>query len=104
MKLLLFLLFTAITFAQRDNTFAIVAKKPTERVTEAGRITFVKTLNSLQFERSVSPDIQQKLLRFMKQNRRNYTRLGTYTLHLVKRKSQLYVLEQRLPERLVLLD
>jgi len=105
MKLLLILLFiTSIAFSQQYKTFPKTAQKPTERVSEAGSITFTKTLNSLQFDRYTKQEYKDKITRFMKTNHRNYTSLGTYTLHLVKRNGKLYILEQKLPEKLILLD
>jgi hypothetical protein len=105
MKPLLLLFFiTSIAFAQQDKTFPITAQKPSERVSEAGSITFTKTLTSLQFDRDTKQEYKDKITRFMKTNRRNYTDLGTYTLHLVERKGQLFILEQKFPERLILLD
>lgn len=105
MKILFICLFvTAVGFAQQDKTFPRVATKPTERINEAGSITFIKTLQSLQFDRYTSADIKEKVARFMKTNYRNYTRLGTYNLHLVKRKNQLFILEQKQPEKLILLN
>lgn len=104
MRTLFYLLFiTSIAFAQEDKTFPKTAQKPMERVNESGSITFTKTLTSLQFERYVSQEYKDKVTRFMKTNRRNYTDVGTYTLHLVKRNGKLYILEQRLPERLIIL-
>ena len=102
-KLILFLLFATVAFAQQDKTFPKAAQKPMERVNESGSITFTKTLTSLQFERYVSQEYKDKVTRFMKTNRRNYTDVGTYTLHLVKRNGKLYILEQKLPERLIIL-
>lgn len=102
--LLLFLFLSTVAFAQQDKTFPKVATKPTERVSEAGSITFTKTMNSLQFDRYTSADIKQKVVRFMKTNHPNYTRLGVYTLHVVKRNKKLFILEQKLPEKLILLD
>jgi hypothetical protein len=105
MKSILILLFiTSIAFAQQDKTFPKTAQKPTERVSEAGSITFTKTLNSLQFDRYTKQEYKDKITRFMKTNRRNYTDLGTYNLHLVKRNGKLFILEQKLPEKLILLD
>jgi hypothetical protein len=105
MKSILILLFiTSITFAQQDKTFPRTPQKPTQRVSEAGSITFTKTMNSLEFDRYTSQEYKDKITRFMKTNRRNYRDLGTYTLHLVARKGQLFILEQKLPERLILLD
>ena len=104
MRTLFYLLFiTSIAFAQEDKTFPKTAQKPMERVNESGSITFTKTLTSLQFERYVSQEYKDKVTRFMKTNRRNYTDVGTYTLHLVKRNGKLYILEQKLPERLIIL-
>ena len=105
MKLILVLLFTTFfAFSQRDTTFPLVSKKPSQRITEAGSITFTKTMYTLQFDRYTNQEYRDKITRFMKTKRRNYTNLGTYTLHLVQRKGNLYILEQRFPERLVLLD
>lgn len=101
--LILFLL-TSLAFAQQDKTFPKTAQKPTERVDESGSITFTKTLTSLQFDRYTNDEYKDKISRFMKTNHRNYTHVGTYTLHLVKRNGKLYILEQRLPEKLILLD
>lgn len=102
--ILILLFFTTIVFAQQDKTFPKTAQKPTERVSEAGSITFTKTLTSLQFDRYTKQEYKDKITRFMKTNHRNYTDLGTYTLHLVKRNGKLFVLEQKLPEKLILLD
>lgn len=102
--LVLFLIFTTLSFAQQDTTFRKVANKPTERITEYGSVTFTKTLNSVQFSRYVDAEIKQKITRFMKTNRKGYTELGTYTLRLVKRKGNLYIKEQTLPEKLILLN
>ena len=103
-KLLLLLFITSLAFAQEDKTFPKTAQKPMERVNESGSITFTKTLTSLQFERYVKQEYKDKITRFMKTNRKNYTDVGTYTLHLVKRNGKLYILEQKLPERLIILD
>lgn len=102
--LLVFLFLSTVAFAQQDKTFPKVATKPTERVSELGSITFTKTMSSLQFDRYTSADIKEKVARFMKTNHSNYTRLGVYTLHLVIRKNQLFILEQKLPQKLILLD
>ena len=102
--ILLFLFITTIGFAQEDTTFPKTAQKPMERVSEAGSITFTKTLNSLQFDRYTKQEYKDKITRFMKTNHRNYKDLGTYTLHLVERKGELYILEQKFPEKLILLD
>ncbi len=105
MKSILILLFiTSIAFAQQDKTFPKTAQKPSERVSEAGSITFTKTLNSLQFDRYTKQEYKDKITRFMKTNRSGYRDLGTYTLHLVKRNGKLFILEQKLPEKLILLD
>lgn len=103
-KIILLLFITSLAFAQEDKTFPRTAQKPVERVNESGNITFTKTLTSLQFERYVKQEYKDKVTRFMKTNRRNYTDVGTYTLHLVKRNGKLYILEQKLPEKLILLD
>lgn len=102
--ILVLLFFTTIGFAQEDKTFPKTAQKPTERVSEAGSITFTKTLNSLQFDRYTKQEYKDKITRFMKTNRSGYRDLGTYTLHLVKRNGKLFILEQKLPEKLILLD
>ncbi len=103
-SILILLLFTSIAFAQQDKTFPKTAQKPSERVSEAGSITFTKSLNSLQFDRYTKQEYKDKISRFMKTSHRNYRDLGTYTLHLVKRKGKLYILEQKFPEKLILLD
>jgi hypothetical protein len=104
MKPLLILLFiTSIAFAQQDKTFPKTAQKPTERVSEMGSVRFTKTMNSLQFERYTAPKYKDKISRFMKTNQRNYRDLGIYTLHLVERKGELFILEQKFPEKLILL-
>lgn len=102
--ILILLFFTSIGFAQEDTTFPKTAQKPMERVSEAGSITFTKTLNSLQFDRYIKQEYKDKITRFMKTNRRGYTGLGSYTLHLVKRNGKLFILDQKLPEKLILLD
>lgn len=102
--LILFTLISAAAFGQRDKTFPRAAQKPYEKVTEAGTVTFTKTLNSIQFERSVSAKIKEKVTRFMKTNRRGYTSLGTYTLHLVKRNGELYIMERENPDKLILIQ
>lgn len=102
--LLILLLFTSIAFAQQDKTFPRTAQKPSERVSESGSITFTKTLTSLQFDRYTNQEYKDKITRFMKTNHRNYRDLGSYTLHLVTRKGELYILEQKFPEKLILLD
>ena len=105
MKSILILLFvTSIAFAQQDKTFPKTAQKPMERVSESGSITFTKTMYSLQFDRYTKQEYKDKITRFMKTNHRNYKDLGTYTLHLVERKGELYILEQKFPEKLILLD
>lgn len=105
MKSILILLFiTSITFAQQDKTFPKTAQKPMERVSESGSITFTKTMYSLQFDRYTKEEYKQKITRFMKTNHRNYTDLGKYTLRLVERNGSLFILEQKLPEKLILLD
>jgi hypothetical protein len=106
MKNLLFicLLITSVAFSQEDTTFYKVSKTPNERINESGSITFTKTLNSLQFNRYTNQEYKDKITRFMQTNHRNYTALGTYTLHLVKRNGKLYILEQKLPEKLILLN
>ena len=101
--IVLFILISTMGFAQEDKTFPRTTNKPMERVNESGSITFTKTLTSLQFDRFVSQEYKDKVTRFMKTNRRNYTDVGTYTLHLVKRNGKLYILEQKLPERLIIL-
>lgn len=104
MKSILILLFiTSIAFAQQDKTFPRTAQKPSERVSEMGSITFTKTMYSLQFDRYTNQEYKDKITRFMKTNRRNYRDLGTYTLRLVERKGQLFILEQKLPEKLIIL-
>ena len=102
--LLVLLFVSAIAFAQQDTTFPRVANKPTVRINEAGSITFTKTLNSIQFDRYTKQEYKDKITRFMKTNHRNYKRLGTYTLHLVIRKDKLYIKEQKMPEKLILLE
>jgi hypothetical protein len=102
--LLLFLFVTSIGFAQQDKTFPKTAQKPTIRVSEAGSISFTKTMNSLQFDRYVDEEYKQKIIRFMKTNHRNYTDLGAYTLRLVKRNGDIYIIEQKNPEKLILLN
>ena len=102
--ILLFLFITTIGFAQEDTTFPKTAQKPSERVSEMGSITFTKTLTSLQFDRYTKQEYKDKITRFMKTNHRNYKDLRTYTLHLVERKGELYILEQKFPEKLILLD
>lgn len=105
MKTLVLLLFiTSIAFSQQDKTFPKTAQKPTERVSEMGNITFTKTMYSLQFDRYTKQEYKDKISRFMKTNHRNYTDLGSYTLHLVERKGNLFILEQKFPEKLILLD
>ena len=104
MKTILFILFTSLCLAQQDKTFPITAQNPTARVNESGSITFTKTLQNLQFERYVKQEYKDKVTRFMKTNRRGYTDVGTYTFHLVKRNGRLFILEQKLPEKLILLD
>jgi hypothetical protein len=105
MKLVvLFFLITFSVHAQRDKTFPRTAQKPYEKVTEAGSITFTKTMNSLQFDRYTDNEVKQKVTRFMKTNRRGYTALGSYTLRLVKRNGQLYILEKDRPDKLILLE
>ena len=103
-SILILLFFTSIAFAQQDKTFPKTAQKPTERVSEMGSITFTKTLTSLQFDRYTKQEYKDKITRFMKTNHRNYKDLGTYTLHLVERKGQFFILEQKFPEKLILLD
>jgi hypothetical protein len=103
-SILILLFFTSIAFAQQDKTFPKTAKKSSERVSESGSITFTKTITSLQFDRYTKQEYKDKISRFMKTNRRNYTDLGTYTFHLVMRKGELYILEQKFPEKLILLD
>lgn len=106
MKKLLFicLFISSVAFSQEDNTFPKVAKTPNERISETGSITFTKTMNSLQFDSYTKQVYKDKIIRFMKTNHRNYTDVGAYTLHLVKRNGKLYILEQKLPEKLILLD
>ena len=105
MKAVLILLFVTFTaFAQQDKTFPKTAQKPTERLSESGSVTLQKTLTSLQFDRYTKQEYKDKITRFMKTNHRNYTALGTYTLHLVKRKGSLYILEKKFPEKLIILD
>ncbi|MGV1019314.1 hypothetical protein ACTS9V_06680 [Empedobacter falsenii] len=72
---------------------------------ESFSITFSKSLYGLTFEqndRKLSTDLKTKIERFMKNtNRQKYKGQGKFTLDIVKRNNQYFVVESRKPERLL---
>ncbi|NLN33898.1 MAG: hypothetical protein GX159_09945 [Flavobacteriaceae bacterium] len=96
-----FILVFSIGIAQEDKTFKPVADNPTERVSESGTVTFEKTLYGINFDRSVSGEIKDKITKFLKTNPRGFTSPGTYTVRLVKRNGKLYLKEKEFPEKLI---
>lgn len=104
--ILSFINFSYITYAQslynpRAN------KKVSYLDTEDFSITFKKSMYGLTFnqnDRMLTKDLQTKIERFMKNtNRPIFKGLGTFTLHIIKRNDQYFVVESQKPEKLLAL-
>ncbi|MBU2526255.1 MAG: hypothetical protein KKC03_06615 [Bacteroidetes bacterium] len=106
MKLTALLLFISLaTYAQVDTTFPRNQEKPNLNGYEEGSITFTKSLYGLSFDRYVDRELQAKLKRFMFSNRHiAYRGIGTFTLKLVRKNGQIYVVERERPYGLILLE
>ncbi|MGV0924097.1 hypothetical protein [Empedobacter tilapiae] len=72
---------------------------------ESFSITFTKSLYGLTFEqndRKLNSDLKTKIERFMKNtNRPKFKGQGKFTLDIVQRNKQYFVVESRKPERLL---
>ena len=72
---------------------------------ESFSITFTKSLYGFTFkqnDRKLSADLKTKIERFMKNtNRPKFKGQGKFTLDIVKRNNQYFVVESRNPERLL---
>ncbi|WP_312310983.1 hypothetical protein [Empedobacter brevis] len=72
---------------------------------EAFSISFTKSLYGLTFEqndRKLNPSLKKKIERYMKNtNRPKFKGQGKFTLDIVKRNNQYFVVESRKPERLL---
>ena len=72
---------------------------------ESFSITFTKSLYGLTFEqndRKLDNELKTKIERFMKNtNRPKFKGQGKFTLGIVKRNNQYFVVESRKPERLL---
>ena len=100
-------LFILISF--NCNAQSLYDAKANEKVsyrdTEAFSISFTKSLYGLTFEqndRKLNKDLKTKIERFMKNtNRPKFKGQGKFTLDIVNRNNQYFVVETRKPERLL---
>ena len=103
-KLLLFIL---ISFNRNAQSLydAKANEKVSYRDSESFSVSFTKSLYGLTFEqndRKLSTDLKTKIERFMKNtNRPKFKGQGKFTLGIVKRNNQYFVVESRKPERLL---
>ena len=101
------LLFILISF--NCNAQSLYDAKANEKVSyrdsEVFSISFTKSLYGLTFEqndRKINKELKQKIERFMKNtNRPKYKGQGKFTLDIVRRNKQYFVVESRNPERLL---
>ena len=103
-KLLLFILISFNCNAQSLYD-AKANEKVSYRDSESFSVSFTKSLYGLTFEqndRKLSTDLKTKIERFMKNtNRPKFKGQGKFTLDIIKRNNQYYVIETRKPERLL---
>lgn len=101
------LLFILISF--NCNAQSLYDAKANEKVSyrdsESFSVSFTKSLYGLTFEqndRKLNADLKTKIERFMKNtNRPKFKGQGKFTLNIIKRNNQYYVVESRKPERLL---
>jgi len=71
------------------------------------KISFTKTLNSYIYkpnDRLLNPNLKQKIESFMNTTKFvQYRGVGKFTLNIIKRKNDYYIVQQKFPERLILL-
>lgn len=83
-------------------------EKVSSRDSEAFVVKFEKTLNSYIYKRNdrlLTDDLKPKIERFMSTTRFvEFRRLGVFNLNIIKRQGKYYVVQQKFPERLILLD
>ena len=74
---------------------------------EAFEVTFTKTLNSYIYKRNdilLDASLKQKIESFMNTTKFiEFRGVGAFTLNIIKRKDNYYVVQQKFPERLILL-
>ena len=100
-------LFILISF--NCNAQSLYDAKANEKVSyrdsEVFSISFTKSLYGLTFEqndRKINKELKQKIERFMKNtNRPKFKGQGKFTLDIIKRNNQYYVVESQKPERLL---
>lgn len=105
MKTLLF--FILISF--NCNAQSLYDPKANDKVSyvdsESFSISFTKSLYGLTFDqnnRTLNTNLKTKIERFMKNtNRPRFKGQGKFTLDIIKRDNQYYVVESRKPERLL---
>lgn len=105
MKTILLLILLSFTCQAQSLYNAKANNKVSYVDSESFSITFTKSLYGLTFEqndRKLDNELKTKIERFMKNtNRPKFKGQGKFTLDIVKRNNQYFVVESRKPERLL---
>lgn len=105
MKILLLFILISFNCSAQSLYDAKANEKVSYKDSESFSISFTKSLYGLTFEqndRKLNKDLKSKIERFMKNtNRPKFKGQGKFTLDIIKRNNQYYVIETRKPERLL---